>query len=803
MMQLFANSEMYESATPYFTFRGLARHLLGIAPGTPTDVAADRIREVLAAVAPDLLPWAPLVALVADVSMGDTPETAQLQGEFRGAKLGETVSDLLARSLRAPTLLVIEEAHWMDEASAELLRALVRDLPGRPWFVCVTRRAQDGGFSAPEGAGTTIELAPLDLDATTELFHLATADAPIPPHELQALVVRSGGHPLFLRELVATALDGNESEALPDSVEAMIAARIDRLDPGDRNVLRRASVLGQSFSLDLLEAVVDPPLGPNDPAWDRLRDFITREHDTRVRFGNALVRDSAYEGLSFRLRRELHAKAADVIAAAAGDDRESNAELLSLHYLHADRHRDAWMYARTAADAAAAIHASVEAAALYERALQAGRRVRDLDRSELAQAHEALGDMRYRMGSFGPAEESYRAVRRLASQDSVAKARSLLKVARVQGWQDRYSQALRSITLGLRVLDDENGEPAAQQRARLLAWYARFCFQTGQTRKTIKWCHLAIEAAESAGEKEALADVLQVLDWTYEDSGRLDLATNLPRALQLYEEISDLPAQASVYNSLGTSAHARGDLPSAKEYFARALEIARRTGDAVMVGVCTNNIGETAFDQGHVDEAGALLRDALRASRPSGMRYGMALAKRSLGRVACWTGHRDDALALLSESLEETQAAGGKFDSLDTQARIAEVTLVLGDAPAALALADEVLKGARVLGVDSALSPLLHRVRGAAFARVGNLDAATEALARSFEAARARNGDYEVALGLQLEARLAEARGAEIPAALLDERDEIFERAGVVAIPDLLASQPALTYIDRGRPAGA
>src|SRR5581483_10490232 len=229
MRQLAATSEMYESTTPYFTFRALARELLGIAPGTPNDVAADRIRAVLAELAPELLPWAPLVALVADVPMADTRETAELEGQFRRAKLGETVSELMGRSLREPTLLLVEEAHWMDDASADLLRTLVADLPGRPWFLCVTRRAQDGGFVAPDGAGATIELAPLDPEATTELLHLATADAPIPPHELSALAERSGGHPLFLRELVATARAGHRGEALPDSVEALLAARIDRL----------------------------------------------------------------------------------------------------------------------------------------------------------------------------------------------------------------------------------------------------------------------------------------------------------------------------------------------------------------------------------------------------------------------------------------------------------------------------------------------------------------------------------------------------------------------------------------------
>ncbi|HZP31260.1 MAG TPA: adenylate/guanylate cyclase domain-containing protein, partial [Acidimicrobiia bacterium] len=159
MRQLAATSEMYESTTPYFTFRALARELLGIAPGTPNDVAADRIRAVLAELAPELLPWAPLVALVADVPMADTRETAELEGQFRRAKLGETVSELMGRSLREPTLLLVEEAHWMDDASADLLRTLVADLPGRPWFLCVTRRAQDGGFVAPDGAGATIELA--------------------------------------------------------------------------------------------------------------------------------------------------------------------------------------------------------------------------------------------------------------------------------------------------------------------------------------------------------------------------------------------------------------------------------------------------------------------------------------------------------------------------------------------------------------------------------------------------------------------------------------------------------------------
>ena len=277
---------------------------------------------------------------------------------------------------------------------------------------------------------------------------------------------------------------------------------------------------------------------------------------------------------------------------------------------------------------------------------------------------------------------------RLASQDTVAE-RSLLN-SRVQGWQDRNSQALRSITRGLRMLDDQDSEQAALQQAGDCSPGLRaVLFQAGHTRKTIKWCRLAIDAAEATGEKEALADALQVLDWAYEDSGRLDLATNLPsRTLELYEELSDLPAQASVYNSLGVWAQARGDLPGAIRYFEQALEVTKRTGDAVMSGACENNLGEMALEQGRIDDAGALFRDTLRAWQPSGMHITIAFAKRNLGRVACWTGHGDDAQALFRESLEEMQAVGAKADGLETQARIAEAALVYGDAPTALAMAD-------------------------------------------------------------------------------------------------------------------
>ena len=134
---------------------------------------------------------------------------------------------------------------------------------------CGARRdwISHSGFVAPEGSSTRIELGPLSEEAALELARVATEDAPLSERELSLLVERSGGNPLFLRELIAAARSGDAVESLPESIEEVAAARIDRLPVDARRLLRRMSVLGQSFTVDLLADVIDDLPGPDDPTW--------------------------------------------------------------------------------------------------------------------------------------------------------------------------------------------------------------------------------------------------------------------------------------------------------------------------------------------------------------------------------------------------------------------------------------------------------------------------------------------------------------------------------------------------------
>ena len=286
VVQLTATCETYEASTPYFAFRGLARALFGLEPQPGPDDTG-RLTRAIRAVAPEQLPWAPLVAAVADVAMDDTAESAALEEQFRSSRLADVLGALLAGLLTTPTLVTFEDVHWMDDASAELLTQISANVNAGPWLICTTRRDVDAGFVAPESQSRSLRLAPLSADAATRLARAATAVAPISPQEMAVLTERAGGNPLFLKELLAS-IDGAGIDALPDSIEAVVTARIDRLAPEDRNILRRVSVLGRHFSASLLPAVLDEVPSPQDPVWERLADFLHPDGDG-VTFDHALV----------------------------------------------------------------------------------------------------------------------------------------------------------------------------------------------------------------------------------------------------------------------------------------------------------------------------------------------------------------------------------------------------------------------------------------------------------------------------------------------------------------------------------
>jgi class 3 adenylate cyclase/tetratricopeptide (TPR) repeat protein len=773
---LVSGCEPYESSVAYLPIRRLLRLLLGA--GQDVSGLAHRLQEDVAQRAPELLPWLPLLAIVADAEVPMTPEVRDLGEEFRKAKLEEVTIDYLARSVTDPTIVVTEDVHWMDEGSADLLRTIAGRISELPWLVCVSRRDEETGFVLPEVPRcTTLRLTPLTEDALGSLIDVATEDAPFPRHEVAELSSRSGGNPLFLQELLHAAKSAGTVEGLPDSIEGMITAEIDRLPSRDRRILRYVSVLGMAFDVGLARALFDEQDDVDSGVWRRLASFVEDQGAGRYRFQHALMRDVAYEGLPYRRRKELHARVGKAILASTPDQ----AEVLALHFFLAGDDRQAWRYSVIAARRAESAYANVEASRFFRRAIEAGRRLSEVTQSDLSSLHEALGDVRERLGDYPGALAAYRSARRAMPDEPLLVAQLLLKEAVVTSRAGGYTQSLRWTSHGRRLLETLHQVEADKKRARLSAWYAQIRRRQGRRAEAIRWARRAIEEAKASGEQEALASAYRTLDLTNVELGRYEDVTHYPLALAIYEELGDLMEAGTINNDLGAFAYYQGRWDDALAFYEKARALWNRAGDMAAVALITANVAEILSDRGQLDEAERMGREALRICRAVGLRYAIAYGLNIVGRVASRSGRYEEALELLGRARDINHEIGDLPEELESDVRIAECLAMKGRSTQALEIATEALGRSETLGGPA--TPQLHRVRGCALAQLGRLSEAREALEESVAGARNREAEYEEALALQGLARIGAIEGSEDAPALEARYRAIFERLGVVAAP--------------------
>jgi class 3 adenylate cyclase/tetratricopeptide (TPR) repeat protein len=775
---LHATCEEYDESTPYLPVRRLLRRQLGLRAGMSRDEQHERLRAAVERVDPGLLPWLPLIGAVLEVTVPSTPETSSLDESLRRARLEEATYAFVAGLFHSPTVIVFEDVHWMDEGSSDLVRRLRDDVERFPLLLLTTRRDQDARLVAGSQRSTSIRLQPLAAGEALALVEAETEDEPLPGHVVAALAERSGGNPLFLGELVL-AVRRSGLETLPDSVEQLVAVQIDRLGPRDRSILRCAAVLGRSFPEELLrETVTDYRI--DDDTWERLADFLRREEESGdVHFRHALVRDTAYEGLSFSRRRALHGRAGGTIERRQRHPAD-DAEMLSLHFFEAHDFARAWSYSRTAGDHARDVYANVEACEFYERAIQAARRLGDVAPAELASIWESLGDARWTIGDYAAASDAYRAARPHVAGDAVREAGLLLKTARSHERQGKYPQALRWATRGLRALDGVTGRAAGSIRAQLLVSQGSIRQTQGRSGDALAWCLRAVDEAKRAHDKRTLANAYFVIDWAHVGLGRPAEATRSAEALALYEEIGDLSGQAGVLMGMGAFAYWQGRWDDARELYDRGRLLRERLGNVVAAADGTFNVAEILVDQGRLEEAATLARDVLRVWRAGGSPHaeGVAHAKRLLGRIASRSSRVEEGLTLLAEARDDFRELGSQTEVAETEARLAAALVRAGLSDEGLELASDALRRASPIHV-----PLLQRVRGYALVQTGDTAAARDAFTESLASARAQWADYEAAITLDALVQLAELVGEEDDA-LRVERDAILGRLGVVHVPE-------------------
>ena len=773
MVHLRATCEVYTRDTPYHAWRDPLRALLGLSGDEPAEVVVSRLEREIESASPDLLPWVSLIAIVLDVEMAPSAEVGQVAATSSAAKLHEVVIGFLGRVLVVPTILEIEQAHLMDAASAALFQALARELESSSWVVLATRRDVPGGLDLPSEAQGRIELAPLPVGDVRALA-LATPDAArVPPHVLELAVQRSGGSPEFLLDLLAAAVAGDR-DRLPDSVGAATMARIDALAPEDRDLVRRAAVLGLSFHPGRLADVIGPGLAvPDDRVWERLSGVFARESGGQVRFRQPALQEVAYSSLPFKLRRELHRAIALRLEEEADGARDADAAVLANHFALAGDHVRAQRYAITAAKRATERFAHADAVRLYRRAIDSGRLSKLAgDPQVLADAWEQMGDALRSMGEPAAASRALTQARRLLRDDPLAHARVYLRHAEVAERTDALIGAVRWLKRGLRVLDGLEDADAVALRARMRAYLGGIRNRQGRWAEAISSCREAIAEADSVGALSALAHASAALDWALVESGRRAEATHSWRALEIYEALGDPEHEHRVLNNLGMFAYFDGRWDDAIALYRRAGACAERAGRPADVAYTDCNIGEILSDQGRLDDAGTSLRRARQVWSATGERQAVAFADVLLARLAARRGDRDEAVPLLEAAEAELRKFHVDAYADFARALIAEAEALVGDPARAVDIAG------RALEAGDRQRPLLKRVAGIALARLGLPDGARAELTGALAMAREGAADYDIAATIDA----LDGMGC-ADAAMRHERDEIVDRLKITGLP--------------------
>ncbi|MEA2557073.1 MAG: hypothetical protein QOG88_611, partial [Actinomycetota bacterium] len=621
-----AIGEAYTSSWPYVAWRGILREAIGVTWDDPPVKVIEALTERVSEVDRSLVPWIPLIAVPFDVEMAPTPQVRDLAEEFVRPRLHDSVGRFLRGLLVGSHVFTFENGHLIDEASADLVRALVAAEPGdRPWLFLIARRDGPWEFTSAEAsAGSRVDIGALARADLMTLAEEATADRPLPTHVLEQASERAGGNPQFLLDLVGSASPEGE---LPGSVEAAATVLIDSLTSSDRALLRRASVLGLSFDPEMLGDLLGGEMSrPDEDTWKRLEGFVETDADGTRRFRRTMIRDAAYAGLPFRTRRKLHEVAGERYERESTDP-STIAGLLALHFYHAERHDKAWQYGRMAGDRAWNQSAVVEAADHYGRALKAVRRLSTVKPEDAADVYRAIGDAHWRLGRFEDAAASYRQVRRILRDQPVLVSEMLLKEAAVNDRLGRYAQALRVTTRARNALRDVDDPEAARLLARVSVEYATTLETQGRNHEAIRWCERAIAEAEASGDRESLPQAYLVLGYARQNLGYADVEMHYRRGLKGFEELRDLSGQALMLNNLGVTAYYGGRWEEAVELWRRGAEMREQLGDVVGAAYGIVNVGEVDADQGRLEEAEGQFRKALRIWSAAGFGWGIAYAK--------------------------------------------------------------------------------------------------------------------------------------------------------------------------------
>ena len=680
----------YGEGVTYWPLASMIKASAGIKDDDPVGDAFEKLRASCESEAvADLL--------AAALGVLGAAEGERTQGELSWAAL--RWAEQLAEA--QPLVLVFEDIHWAEEPLLDVIEHLARSLRDVPVLIVALARPELLDARPAWGGGirsaTAIDLGPLGGPDCEELVAALLSKSDVPPAQLALVLERAEGNPLFLEEVARALRDGRGLHTVPDSLQALIAARIDSLDPGEKHLLQTAALCGRLFWQGALEKLA-PDLAVADLLECLLeREFVTPEEhssisgDRAFRFKHVLIRDVAYGGMTKQRRADEHQ------AFAAWVEEHAPDELAEIRAHHLDQ----------AADLVAELRGSVP----EDLAHSAAEAVREAGRRALRRgAWRVARRMLLRAVELEPtAERRYLAAHaawRLADVPTVgAEAEEVLAEARAEGLPDIEGRALvlladlalhsdgevtRAHNLAAEALailpEDElpglydahglittiywwlgNAEGATRHAEAMLdlahraarpdlqslakTQLAAIAGVQGDIDGSVSLLEEAEALAETSGSREAMGYALAVHGRRFGEAESDEAERYLRQALEMFDEIGAAGRYGWTLSNLASVYKQRGDLAAAEKAYRDAVRRLRPTHEQGFLVEAERGLAEVFVELGKVDEADKLIDQAERRVGREDV-WTRASLLHARGLVLAAQGRADEAEAAFRAALE-------------------------------------------------------------------------------------------------------------------------------------------------------
>ena len=699
----------YGDGVSYWALGEIVKAEAGILETDADDEATRKLERVVEELVadPDERGWIarhlrPLVGLAQERGSGQE-NSEETQAAWR--RFVESLAE------RRPTVLIVEDLHWADDGLLDFLDYLIDWTRDVPLLVLGTARPELLARRPDWGGGklnaATISLAPLSNEETARLFANLFDRAVLPADLQTTLLERAGGNPLYAEEFARMAAGRSSADLaeveLPGSVQGIIAARLDGLDPEEKSLLHDAAVVGKTFWLGAVAAI-----GGRDPVdlERRLHElergrFVRRARRSSVggeseyAFLHLLVRDVAYGQIPRGERADKHRAAADWIGSLGGERLEDRAELLAHHYLSA-----------------------------LELAKAAGRDTREIERPARL-ALRAAGDRAVGLAAFAAAERAYASaielwpaddperamllfhygrtlwLHRDEGGDVLAEARDLLldggdvehaavaelHIGDIVWRRGRGEEAQRHFDRAAALIE---GRPASDEIGQAKAHLARYLMVTGRSNDAIRVGREALVVADELGADDIRTFALNSIGTARINLGDLGGFDDIERSIAV-AEAANLPWHVARGNvNLGVSLFYAGDMRRALEVHEGNLAYARKIG---MEGAIIWNKAEVAFDLsllGRWDESLAIVDAELARMEAGSPHYLEVQHRQTRARIRIGRGDAVGALADAERGVEVGRSAGDPQALWPTLAERGRVLMLAGRTDEAVASIEEI-----------------------------------------------------------------------------------------------------------------